>query len=116
MKNKNKLKELKLENLRLKEKVIYAQNENEVYKTILNTLINIFSPDTSSYVNKLTFAKLPYEVMELYFYRKMHEGARYPSEEIVQSQREIIRWLIKPSTAEKPTGEVIDEFRKKGIL
>ena len=49
---------------------------------------------------RILFENFPIEVMKLSIYRFEREGATRPDAYMIESQREIIRWLIKPSSAD----------------
>mgnify|MGYP006362286197 CR=1 FL=1 len=86
----------------------YQKRDASEYRAILNSLVEIFSPERGTYNSReVTFARLPQRVAELFFQVKSQEGAYHPFRETIENQREIIRWLIKPSTAEKPKEEVL---------
>lgn len=109
-------KKQKIEIKKLNEHLREVMADKSRYQSILNQIENIIQSNTSYNGASLSFTNLPTEVLKLQLYKRQHEGATHSYYDVVQSQREIIRWLIKPSTAEKPKEEIINDFMRKDLM
>lgn len=111
----NKEQKLKEDINILQDKLQEVTSNNNWHKSILKDIAEFIG--LSVYFNSSTsIESLKREIASMVAFKKMHEGAYHPLQDTITTQREIIRWLIKPSTAEKPNGEIIEEYRKKGLL
>ena len=95
----NKTKILKEQIKMLSEKLNEALSDVRYYKKITENIQDVLNMD-SAYGNRATTDKLLIKVQELYLFKRQQEGLCHPLRDVVDSQREIIRWLIKPSTAD----------------
>lgn len=97
---KNPVRELKKKIVALEAMQRSLIAEREDFREILNRIQEIFNPLNSTYQNRVPFRDMPAKILELLLWRKSVEGAIRPDREQIEAQREIIRWLIKPSSAD----------------
>lgn len=77
---------------------IYSMTANTRRHLSIIEQINTIMEGNKSYHN-INHEELPREVMKLKLFREQHEGAIHPAFDVIGNQREIIRWLINPETA-----------------
>lgn len=77
-----------------------TQKENTRLTGILNQTLNMLEPNHAKYYDSIKFENIPAEVMKLKAFRDFTQGAVNPLSSVIENQREIIRWLINPDTAE----------------
>lgn len=109
-KKTNKLAKIKLEFAASDQARRDAVGEANEYKAILNQIHDILRPGVG-YSNRLLFKELPKEIMRLEMYRANNEGASKPFQMENEQYREIIRWLIKPSTADN--SKELETYKKQ---
>jgi hypothetical protein len=87
------------------------EEENARLRGILNQTLDILDPKHIKYYDGLKFEDIPAEVMKLKEFKQFHEGAVHPLSDVITNQREIIRWLINPDTAE--TSKELESLRNQ---
>ena len=92
----NKIKQLKDTIHLLEEKNDQIEADKSYYHRLLNEIDGILSIRGG----RISFDQLPLAVMKLHNFRETNEGAKHVFADVVENQREIIRWLIKPSSAD----------------
>lgn len=106
----NKQKVLKEEIKALNDKLNEALSSTRHYKGIIEDIKLMVSNDSYFTGSSSSTDNLLMKVQELFLFRKMHEGVRNPMGDVIENQREIIRWLIKPSTADN--SKELEYFKK----
>lgn len=112
MKKKSALNKAKNEVRVLIESLRICRHEKEQLSDICSKIKMILQPRDISYsssYNDIKFIDLPVKIMELFLRTKMNEGFEPVVVDHKRDLLEIIRWLVKPSTAEKRTMEEIRE-------
>lgn len=94
----SEVKELKRIISDLKERLSSEQSNNKYHRDILNDIADIL--DISLTYSSANITSLRKNVAELVYFKKLQDGAYHPLRDTIETQREIIRWLIKPSSAD----------------
>jgi len=110
-----KKKKISKEKLKIKElesklgDAIYLNNriseEQNRLSKIVTTIENIVGADKRINGDVVSI------VSDLYYYKKFHEGAVLRGYDVVENQREVIRWLINPETAEN--SKELESYKKQ---
>lgn len=109
----NKEKQLKMKVAELKEMLIHSNSERDRFDIYLEQIKRIFAPK-ETYGSLLKYSDLPMEVIKLQAFKSYFEGSIPHGYDTIEAQREIIRWLIKPSSADN-SKELADLKKSMGM-
>lgn len=90
----------------INKKLVYDANR---FNTLLEMIRKVL--EGGRHCDRLSFEELPNEIMKIKAFKDFTEGARYLHADVVENQRETIRWLINPHTADN--SKELENLRKQ---